>query len=322
MADVEIEKMKTELQITTFLKTTTPEQEVDELAIEQFCVKIHSSIKIKWGDPKSALVINFQSFKKWFLNPAPKIGEIIVYDELKGLHGTFIAIVKCVCIDKIIAGAMVSPASGLVTHDIDVPSENYRPPTQEEVNKISQELARAGFEWSHQYNRIVEKQKPSNGNYVRVACLDGSKGLGVFNKIKDGEVYMYCIKFSDQQIRYSMHEVIGRYDEVFFDIANNVDKKILQQELNDAGKLWNPYLKRIEPLNLRSEKGHKYFFLNDRLYVVQVHESLSNIDSKRFASGNYFRTSEEATEALAEIRKLLKIFHAKPEELHSKDDDI
>lgn len=322
MKETNVEPTKTELHLTTLLQTATPEQEVDGLAIEQFCNNLYSGIKIKWGDPKSSLNITFQIFKQWFQKISPKIGEVIVYDEMNGLHGTFIAIVKCVSIDKIIAGAMVSSASGLIPHDNDVPSEGYRTPTKEESDKIILELSEAGLEWNYKYNRIVEKQKPSNGSFVRVSCLDGSKGLGIFNEIKDGQVYMYCIKLLDQPIRFNMFEVIGKYDEVFFDMANNVDKKIIQKELEDVHKLWNSHLKRVEPVTLRSGKGQKYYFINDRLYVVQVHESLSNLDSKRYASGNYFRTSEEATEALIAIRKLLKIHHAKPEELLSKDDDI
>lgn len=63
---------------------------------------------------------------------------------------------------------------------------------------------------------------------------------------------------------------------------------------------------------MRVERGQKYYCINDNINISTIHETESNKDNMRFASGNYFRTKEQALKARAAVTEVLKLILAAP----------
>lgn len=303
-------KIKTKEHILALLKSVAPFEEMDKLLIEQFCRQLYSNIKIAWGDNQSSVEITYQKFVHWMYLNSPNIGDVIVYDSE---YTCDIVIVKLVGLDQIISGVVVDNKSNLSTMDVFFPLLGYRQPSESERSLIFRKLSDNGLEWSFKYNKVIEKFRPASGSYVKIVFSDNSNGVGVFDRIdNEGFVFMHCIKTDDGIIQFGIPESIGLFSDIHFYVLSDIDKKILQVSLSDVGKCWNAHLKRIEPLNMRSEKGYKYYFINDRMAISEVIESQSVLDSKRYAGGNYFRSQIDAKKALARIKTSLRDYHAEP----------
>ncbi|WP_160111045.1 hypothetical protein [Dysgonomonas sp. Marseille-P4361] len=303
---------KTIEHIVIFLKSVRASQEVDELAIRQLCYQMFS-IKILFA-PKSAKkfdTITFQDFKKWLYTQSPNNGDVVTYENCSSTQ-KMISIVHFVGLHNIISGATLYENGDIITSDTKLPLDKHRSSTNEETQLIHQALSSKGLEWSYEYSKPVEKYTPVSGSYVRVTFSDGSVGAGVFGWRDGDDAIMMCIKKGDEPIQYGFGINIGNIHQVVFKTLDAIEKKTLLAQLNDAGKDWNPHVRRIEELNLRVKKGRPYYCINDRMYVVKVHESLSTLDNRRYANGNYFKTKEDGMEALSRAIHAIKKFHARP----------
>ena len=308
---------KTIEHIAIFLKSVRASQEVDELAIRQLCYQMFS-IKILFA-PKSAKkfdLITFQDFKKWLYTPSPSNGDVITYEKSSDTK-KMISIVHFVGLHSITSGATLYENGEIIASDTKLPLDGHRNSTHEETQLIHQALRKKGLEWSFEYSKPVEKHTPVSGNCVRVTFSDGSIGDGIFGWKNVDDAIMMCVKKPDEDIQYGFGINIGNIYQSTFKPLDAIEKKTLLACLNDAGKDWNPYVRRIEEAGLRVDKGKPYYCINDRMYVVKVHESLSTLDNRRYANGNYFKTKEDGTEALSRVIHAIKKFHARPNPDHT-----
>ena len=303
---------KTIEHVKLLLKSSIGLNEIDELAIKQLCLQLFNErFNFAAKSVKNPIKLTFGEFKEWLYTLSPSNGDVVTY-ECEEDAGKVVVIVHCVGINEIRSGAALYSDGTLVTNYLSFPIDGYRKPTEEETRGIHKALSRSGLEWSYEYSKVVEKFMPLSGNYVRVTFPDGSEGFGIFSHVVDYNVIMYCIEKDGEPIQYSYEINIGLSDELQFRMLSAIEKKNLLSELDKVGKSWNPYVKRIEDNNLRVSKGDPYYFINDRFYVVKVHESLSTLDNRRYANGNYFKTKEDGTEALSRVIHAIKTFHAEP----------
>lgn len=288
--------MKTIQQIDDFIKTVYGVAEIDELAISHFVLQ-NFNIKAKFGEylktsGKEGYRVTFDEFKEWVSLESPDYGEIIVYNKT---DIETIAIVQEVRLnDFTIACTLKGGLLDITTAYM--PNTGYRKAREDEKILIYKKLADKGFEWSVRHNRVVEKFLPASSNFVKWKSVSEGEGFGYFDEIsKSGDVKMYAVKKAGSEIEFSMNINLGPVEGLQFELASQNDKKIFAQELERHGKVWNAYLKRIEPVDMRSKKGSPYWYINDKWNVTMSHDTNSITDKKRYWSGNYFCCPEEGT---------------------------
>lgn len=86
--------------------------------------------------------------------------------------------------------------------------------------------------------------------------------------------------------------------------ASKSEKTELFEKLAEKGLQWNEEEKKIE--RWRAEFGKSFFVINAFMDIEVVSEVHTNINSKLWKSGNYFRTREEAEKYCEKIKNILK----------------
>lgn len=112
-----------------------------------------------------------------------------------------------------------------------------------------------------------------------------------------------------------MHEYLGHINDFSFTSFKPTDypRKALETELNKAGKSWNHYLKRIEPLNMRVGLNERYWYITDKMQVTSDIEKNKATSNKRYLAGNYFKREEDAVAILEAEMEIRRDFLAKAE---------
>lgn len=298
--------------IALFLKFIRPKKEIDQLAIRQLCYQMFADkLTVSPSKITKPISITFEEFKKWLHTPSPDNGDVITYDNIKG-SGRVISIVRLVELKQIRSGVTLHEDGRLVHSDEMLPLEGHRQSTEDETKLILKALSRSGLEWNQEYSKATEKYVPKSGNYVRVTSPKEGSCVGVYSETRDGYVYMSCVKDLEGQILYGLNVCLGEDYNLKFAPLNELERLEFTVALNDVGKDWNHYNKRIEDVDLRSKKGKPYYYINDKFVLLRVHESLSTMDNKRYSAGNYFKTKEDGTEVLERILYAIKAFHAGP----------
>ena len=143
-----------------------------------------------------------------------------------------------------------------------------------------------------------EEWEPKDGDVIAF----GERGLGIFKEygiaghtdyvvLLDGGLYFNETGWTKDNLR----------------PATESDKQRLFDALAKEGKRWNAEKKCIEDLpRWREKKFGVYCFISSELEVENDIDSVSNTDSKRYNSGNYFKTREAAEKVASQIRKIFK----------------
>ena len=109
-----------------------------------------------------------------------------------------------------------------------------------------------------------------------------------------------------------MHEtgIVNLRDYVFENMLDDKNRassfngvsclRRMNRELEKCGKIWKDKLKRIEPINAKVNKGEKYWYISDKMKVVQDREKNTPTSHFRYLCGNYF-TSELAALRMLDI---------------------
>jgi hypothetical protein len=295
--------MKNRKQVLSYLNTVVVEEEKDELAIESFLSR--RNITLEWNEIKKAggkTPVTFEQFREWFDRALPERNEVIVLEE-SGVTG----ITKCLCVNEIVLGASLSPSGELSVLETKIETTAYRKASFEEKVRLQRELNNRGLLWNNRNSRLLGASAPLENIYLRVSLLGERIAIGVFREINDrGETVMYCMKENGKPVRYSLYEAAGNRSDYQLEPVSAQERKMLSDELEKAGKLWNGYAKRIEPLDFRLEKGQVYFCIDDTLGIRGIREKNAPKDRKRWQSGNYYRDRKEAEAMVALIEETRK----------------
>lgn len=79
----------------------------------------------------------------------------------------------------------------------------------------------------------------------------------------------------------------------------------LASEYSDFGKYIIATAKELKPFRWRAERCGYYYTIDSTLVVIESTECGDRYDNGRYESGNYFKTAEEAKEAVKQIKKIL-----------------
>lgn len=178
-----------------------------------------------------------------------------------------------------------------------------------EQDQYHHQLSLHGLEFNRKHFTVTEKFIPKINDrvYFYNSCMSG---IGVIRSILPGsnqvELYCYYI-YTTKQIGYSMHESgIVNFHDFHYEPMSIIAQRRLNTELNKHGKVWYDKLHRIEPLEVKVEVGEKYWYINDKMKIIQEFEKGTPTSHFRYMAGNYFSKYEDAIEYLGRISDLLR----------------
>lgn len=157
---------------------------------------------------------------------------------------------------------------------------------------------------------------------------NGLNGLGVVRNINrcTGDMTLYCYYiYETKACGYSMREDgIVNLKEFWFEPMDNGEsrqtqkngvscQRRLNRELERYGKIWNERLHRIEPLSIQVENGEKYWYITDKMTLIQDVERGLQLSRTRANAGNYFRRMEDGLKVLGLLQDELRNLLASPD---------
>lgn len=92
-------------------------------------------------------------------------------------------------------------------------------------------------------------------------------------------------------------------------LATDEEKQFLFDKMKEQGLRWNAEEKRVEKIRWRAKKGGDYYFIDVDLIVKSIDDTYSTFDNKLWDALNYFRTKEQAEEAVKCVRETLRKYH-------------
>ena len=284
---------KSKAQIRECLKHVKPLNEDEEDKIKMYLRKIRMNPKFCYSN-KYAITISFDDFYNWYVNPTPHRKDIIVVTDTGG-----IGIVESICFRKIFFKLYMENNTLYTEHEI----ENYtsfRKYTDEELASFQLLLSKNNISWNSAKFELNKRLLLTDNMNVRITQVGVILGIGVVREINEkNEAIFYCLKMNDKPVMYSMEENLGNVDNYQFEKMSHDERLYLDEELNKIELNWNGYQKRIEPLNLRVNKGEKYYYIcDDWRRIKRVSDLYRKKDNYRFFGGNYFITEEEALKQL------------------------
>lgn len=305
--------MKTKRQIQHFLTRRKYKSEIDFDGISLYCSK---KFKIKLHRPSAYYPepstedypLSYADFA-WWLENGFGAGDVVEWDGNIGLvqSGDINKVEICVRIDR----------NGPNFNPIIITGQSIHLAKDNALERIYEVLQEYNKEFGNPFFRLTEKFIPNPNTIVTFKNhKTGIEGTGVVRLIdKDGSVIMYCLHIKGSPIRYSMNEILGNVSDFMFTQVGTSDypRKALESALAKVGKSWNHSLRRIEPLNMKVEKGQQYYYITDQMSVVCGIEKGTPTSHKRYLAGNYFKNQKDALRILEGENELRRKFLAEPE---------
>lgn len=295
--------MKSGEEILLFIKTIRARTKTDDDEIVKYCSKIGVNVEFYDSVFPSAR-ITFVSFKHWVETGLPDIGNVVVYDR-----NHTIGIVSSVGEKSVLLGVSLLGEDGLIVSGLERAGTEFRYANDDEVLKLHRAIARKGFTWNIWRNKLVKsKFSPRANLIVRFrSYIDDEYGVGVFREINaEGKLVMYCVVYNEDQVRFSLYEVVGDADRYQLAPATKNDIAVLKNKLGEEGMMWNGYYGRMEPFSFVIDYGEKYYYINDKGEIKNATKNDSSAYRKRLACGNHFtdiKHAEDLKEKMYEYRK-------------------
>lgn len=302
--------MKTKRQIEHFLRNKKFASEMDFKLISSYCMTEH---KIRLHVPTTFTSnpdsISCPSFTHW-LEHGFGGGDIVVWGDCIGL--------VCDSFTKEIEICLSISPEGVEFNNTRLSCDILSYANHEQKSLIYKALREAHQEFNDYYFTITEKFIPREGDLVHFKKYDSNfEGYGVTRLVdkNTGDVVMYCYLTKDNAVHYDMYEHIGIADDFQFSTfkASDYPRKLLDIALSKVGKTWNHFLKRIEPLNMKVDKGEKYWYITDKMSVAVDIEKGTATSHKRYLVANYFRNEADAYRILSEEVELRRNYLAEPQ---------
>ena len=291
--------MKTEYQVQHFFTSQLFKSETDWEIVQLFCQKHH--IRVGTFRPTyNESGISSEQFLKWY-NDGFGCGDIAMLGATPVIISDSGIDVARLCAEI----AQEGPKLSSVTVNT---SELKTLPYDKQI-ALNAQLSKQGWEYDRKKLGMVPKWIPAINDRVLYHNQNES-GLGVVRSILPAEnkVELYCYySYTTKQCGYSMHELNAcTYNEFHFEPMTIVAQRRLNRELERYGKVWYDKLHRIEPVKTKVEVGQSYWYINDKMKVVQEKEKGTPTSQFRYIAGNYFQTHEAALEVLGHFSDYLR----------------
>lgn len=301
--------MKTKQQIDHFLRKRKYKSEINFEGISFYCmnkhnIKLHSPSSYYPNDPDA---IDYETFA-WWLEHGFGAGDAVKSKD-------FVGLVQDADVNKVKLCLRID-SNGPNFDSITISIQGITLAEESVLNRLKMILSENNLEFGNPYFIITEKFIPQSCNLVHfVHHKSHLEGGGVVSSIKpSGEVYMFCYYTNTGDLKYGMQEYLGNVNEFSFTTFKPTDyeRKVLESKLNKVGKSWNHYVRRVEPLNMKADKGKKYWYITDKLQIAADTERNTPTTNRRFSAGNYFMSESIALTALERIHDLINKMLAEP----------
>lgn len=315
--------MKSQFQTLTFLSQYTPKSDLDKEFINSFLVqRFQITPKTPVFAPESqSNLIDVQSFISWFKTGLEAL-KIARYKNKTVLLGR-------TTLDKAEIIAELDEVNFIKSVTLEVDSQCIEDATEDQATSFRATLLANNLQPDPNTLRLVPKYTPKMSD--RVVFYDYAQdiqGVGVVRDIDaEGNVIFFCYftypTYSQPKlIGYNLHENPGYNLRDF--VFENIDKenvmttlgnstscfRRLGRELERVGKVWKDKLLRIEPVKVEQEVGGKYWYISDKMKVVQETEKGTPTCHLRYLAGNYFTSHIAATKMLGKINELFREYLA------------
>ena len=161
---------------------------------------------------------------------------------------------------------------------------------------------------------------------------DGCVVIEKAQEFKDGDIlthmdyqsypFPFIYKGTDERGFYLFYVGIDCIDEIYLPDEENTtwgngtlryateeEKQELFDKLKKEGLRWNAEEKRVEKIKWKAEYGKGYFGIGSQGDLVAYTADGSRFDENLHELGNYFRTKEQAEEAVKRIKEVLRKYH-------------
>ncbi len=319
--------MKSQFQILSFLSQYCPKTDLDRDMITGFIEKrCKITPKTIIFSPESNFnTIDVQSFLQWY-ESGYGASEIAKYK-------TPVILGKCTMDKATIVGSLIGDKIDCT--EIQVSFSELEKTSEQDTMNFQLHLLNQNLQFNPETLSLESKYIPSPNEKILFHNHNYSiKGIGIVRNVNpdnyDVELYCYFIYPSKQEngsnckgrVGFSMHESnIVNLREYIFEPLLEDDKRFstddgisayrrLKRELEKRNKVWKDKIRRIEPSNMRAEKGEKYWYINDKMKVVQEVDKYTPTSQMRYLCGNYFINYEAAVEMLGRFNEMLRDYLA------------
>lgn len=315
--------MKSQFQILSFLSNYAPKSSIDAQMIDAY---LHYIFRIPPKTLRNAPNfddngLDVQSFTLWVKNGSEplKIGRFKNHLIILGVC----TLKSCQIIGTLLEDGTISTENCLADQEL------IEDITEEEQKQFLQALLDSNLEPNPNTLQLVTKYTPKpNERVIFYDYTQEIQGVGVIRDIDaEGFVTFYCYftypTYSQpKRVGYSMHEKPGyNIRSIIFESieAENIQTTLgnstscfrrLGKELERVHKVWKDKILRVEDLNIEQPKGGKYFYISDKLVVVQETEKGTPTSHLRYLAGNYFVTYESAETMLNRFKEIIKDYLA------------
>jgi hypothetical protein len=91
--------------------------------------------------------------------------------------------------------------------------------------------------------------------------------------------------------------------------ATEEEKQLLFDKMKEQGLRWNAEEKRVEHIRWRAKKGERYYSINLVMQSIRFVERGDICDNGLWNALVYFRTEEQAKEAVKRVKETLRQYH-------------
>lgn len=317
--------MKSQLQVLTFLNQYVPATELDRDMITAFLEKRYRITPTTSIFALESIFspLDAQSFLQWYENGFTGL-EMAKFDDSLVLLG------NCTLDEaEIIA---IFESGSVTVSERRVPTSQLSKISADDVLVFQRAMTDANLQPNPTTLTTEPKYIPTANEKVRFHSYDSSiRGIGVVREvnIEKHSVELYCYFIypvrgnNGGTLGYSMHErnVVNLDEYIFEPLLEERETNIscdddisayrrMKRELEKAGKVWHDKIHRIEPVNYRREKGDKYWYISDKMIVVEEKEKGTPTSQMRYLCGNYFTDHGEALKTLNAISDLIRNYLA------------
>ena len=99
------------------------------------------------------------------------------------------------------------------------------------------------------------------------------------------------------------------YDARRLHHATEEEKQLLFEKMKEQYLRWNAEEKRVEHIRWRAKKGERYYSINLVMQSIRFIESGDICDNGLWNALVYFRTEEQAKEAVKRVKETLRQYH-------------
>lgn len=291
--------MKLNHQIQHVLFSSVYRSEADWKIVRDFCLARHCRVGT-FTPEFSSTGITAPQFIEWCMNGHGP-GDFALQD------GKVVLIGECT-VDKVnVIGELTGDECNKTDYLTDHCNLSKLGPDLQKT--YARKLSLQGLEYSRKKHQILPKYTPKVNERIylynnELECIGVIRDINV----DCDEIELYCYySYTSQTVGYSMHERnICNYHDFHFEPMDIVASRRLNSELNKHGMTWYDRLHRVEPTEYRVKKGEKYWYIDDKMRIVQAIEKETLTSDFRYRAGNYFIDFDQALDCLGKISDILR----------------